>query len=159
MEYIKIFNDLDEKRDGLDFEIHDMIAEIDTEQAFKHLPLDMPAEDLDRYSTLAKLIGKIKERQAEIERQRKLAEDMLKTQESSMSKVTQTLAGLAEMKMAAKEETAEVKNIKQTKERDIYQVEKELRVERQRIAAEKKVMKGKSERTAGEMALMFMGIN
>ena len=38
-------------------------------------------------------------------------------------------------------------------------MQKELRVERQRVKMEKEALKEQKERSAGELALMFMGIN
>ena len=38
-------------------------------------------------------------------------------------------------------------------------MQKELRVERQRVKMEKEAVKEQKERSAGELALMFMGIN
>ena len=37
-QYIKTYNVLDEERDGLDFEIDDMLKQIDTRKEFKDLP-------------------------------------------------------------------------------------------------------------------------
>ena len=42
---------------------------------------------------------------------------------------------------------------------DLFEKMKELRVERQRIKAEIEVTKEAKDRSAGELALMFMGIN
>ena len=41
----------------------------------------------------------------------------------------------------------------------LFQMRKELQVERQRVKMEKEAMKDQKERSAGELALMFMGIN
>ena len=42
---------------------------------------------------------------------------------------------------------------------DIYQKMNELKVDRQRVKAEIEVIKEVKDRSAGELALMFMGIN
>ena len=35
--YLNMFRELDEKREGLDFEIHDMLEEMDTQASFMDL--------------------------------------------------------------------------------------------------------------------------
>ena len=42
---------------------------------------------------------------------------------------------------------------------DFWEIQKELKVERQRKRAEELVVKEHNDRSAGELALMFMGIN
>ena len=44
-------------------------------------------------------------------------------------------------------------------QQDIYEKIKELKVDRQRVKAEIEVTKEVKDRSAGELALMFMGIN
>ena len=51
---------------------------------------------------------------------------------------------------------------KEDEEKDqeqLFYMQKELRVERQRVKMEKEALKEQKERSAGELALMFMGIN
>lgn len=51
-------------------------------------------------------------------------------------------------------------NIQKPEEQiDFFEKMKELRTERQRIKAEIEVIKEQKDRSAGELALMFMGIN
>ena len=44
-------------------------------------------------------------------------------------------------------------------QQDIYEKMKELKVDRQRVKAEIEVIKEVKDRSAGELALMFIGIN
>ena len=48
---------------------------------------------------------------------------------------------------------------KAEKEEDVFKKARELRVERHKARAEMEVIKENKDRSAGELALMFMGIN
>jgi hypothetical protein len=44
--YIDTFQRLEEHRTGLDFEIHDLVKEIDTEKHFKDVPLEATLSEI-----------------------------------------------------------------------------------------------------------------
>ena len=56
--YLDMFRKLDEKRQGLDFEIHDMLHEMDTQASFQDLE-SVSAENIPEDSMVGKLIGKL----------------------------------------------------------------------------------------------------
>jgi hypothetical protein len=64
-----MFRKLDEKRQGLDFEIHDMLQEMDTQASFQDLE-SVAAENIPQDSMVGQLIGKLVTRQKEIEAQK-----------------------------------------------------------------------------------------
>jgi hypothetical protein len=51
-DYVKVFNDLEEERSGLDFEIQDIIQEIDAEKEYKDLPSNFDLVDVGTESKL-----------------------------------------------------------------------------------------------------------
>ena len=74
------------------------------------------------------------------------------------------LDGIKQMTMYNFDENGNLKVERREKddEKDqeqLFQMQKELRVERQRVKMEKEAIKDQKERSAGELALMFMGIN
>jgi len=70
-EYIAAYNDLDEERKGLDFEMEDLLKEIDTEKEFKHMGVNFAnMTDVPKQSKLSQLMDKIKERNVNLKSQR-----------------------------------------------------------------------------------------
>ena len=69
LEYVERFNELEEQRDGIDFEIQDLLEELDTQKSFEIIKEETKLEELPESSKVAKLIKKIVERQQEIEAQ------------------------------------------------------------------------------------------
>ena len=68
MEYVKVFKELDERRQGLDFEIQDLLKEVDTQASYAdHDPETTNLESFAPDSKIALLISKIIERKKEIE--------------------------------------------------------------------------------------------
>ena len=67
--YTENIKDLDEKRQGLDFEIQDLLAEMDTQASFEGLDPDQKHEELTKDSKISILVDKLIERQKEIEAQ------------------------------------------------------------------------------------------
>ena len=65
--YVDRLRDLDEKREGLDFEIQDMLLELDTQATFADITQDAKLTDLPKDSKVGTLVGKLVERQKEIE--------------------------------------------------------------------------------------------
>jgi len=61
-DYVKHFNDLEVEREGLDFEIQDIIKEIDAEEEYKDLPTNFDLKDVKETSKLGRLIVKMKDR-------------------------------------------------------------------------------------------------
>ena len=64
--YVDLFRKLDEKRQGLDFEIHDILAELDTVASFDEVE-NKKVEEIPKESKLGQLIDKLVSRQKEIE--------------------------------------------------------------------------------------------
>ena len=54
--YLDKFRDLDRKREGLDFEIHDILEEIDTSAGFQDIAADAKVEDIPPDSKVGQLI-------------------------------------------------------------------------------------------------------
>ena len=62
--YVDLVRNLDEQRKGLDFEIHDILEEIDTEQTFEKIdPRDAKVEQFEEGSKVRVLIDKMIQRQ------------------------------------------------------------------------------------------------
>ena len=64
-----MFNELEEQRDGLDFEIQDLLEELDVTTTFEEIKEGTKIEELPENSKVATLIKKIVDRQQEIEAQ------------------------------------------------------------------------------------------
>jgi hypothetical protein len=78
-EYLQRFEVLETQRQGLDFEIDDLIKEADFEKWYNEVPTEgVQLNDLPKESKIAKLIEKIMERQREISQQQKEIESMMK---------------------------------------------------------------------------------
>ena len=63
--YIKTYNNLDRERSTLDFDLNEMLYELDTEAAYKDLKYEdqfTSEKNIPKDSKLGKLMGKIKER-------------------------------------------------------------------------------------------------
>ncbi len=58
-DYLNNFNTLDDLRQGLDFEIDDMVKELDMEKYFAKLPEKVELDAVQPDSKLGKLINKI----------------------------------------------------------------------------------------------------
>jgi len=57
--YLNSFNELEEHRQGLDFEIEDLVKEMDMEKYFAKIPENIKLEDVKPDSKVGKLINKI----------------------------------------------------------------------------------------------------
>lgn len=64
--YLDMLRDLDKKREGLDFEIHDMLEEMDTAASFKDIE-NAKIEDIPKDSKVGQLIERLIMRQREID--------------------------------------------------------------------------------------------
>ena len=65
--YTHTLKDLDEKRQGLDIEIQDMLAELDTQASYEGVDPDAQPADFPEDSKIGKMVGMLIERQKEIE--------------------------------------------------------------------------------------------
>lgn len=62
-EYIATYNELDEERKGLDFDMEEILHEMDTEKEFKNVGVDFAnMSEVPKNSKLSKLMDTIKER-------------------------------------------------------------------------------------------------
>ena len=67
LEYVDLFNELEEQRDGLDFQIQDLLRELDTQKTFEEIEKGTKLEELPEDSKVTALVSKIVERQQEIQ--------------------------------------------------------------------------------------------
>ena len=67
LEYVDLFNELEEQRDGLDFQIQDLLRELDTQKTFGGIEKGTKLEELPEDSKVTALVSKIVERQQEIQ--------------------------------------------------------------------------------------------
>ena len=68
-DYIRLFNQLDNHREGLDFEIQEMLDDIDAEAMFENLDHGLDMDKIDPKSRLAQLLNKMKEQGLAVARQ------------------------------------------------------------------------------------------
>jgi hypothetical protein len=66
--YVTNLKELDCKREGLDYEISDMLQEMDTIASFADIPENSKIEDIPLNTKIGTLVNKVIERNAEIER-------------------------------------------------------------------------------------------
>ena len=95
--YLDKFRDLDERREGLDFEIQDMLTELDTTDTWKSIAENAMVEDLPQESKVGKLIQKIIARQREIEDQGKHFNSLYDSKNATMKDQMELLNGLKEI--------------------------------------------------------------
>jgi hypothetical protein len=76
--YLETFHKLDQERKGLDFEIEDLLKEMDIEKFYAKIGETTGIEDIDGNTKLGKLIRKIRERQHEINKQQEAVQNMMK---------------------------------------------------------------------------------
>ena len=62
LEYVDLFNELEEQRDGLDFQIQDLLRELDTQKTFEEIEKGTKLEELPEDSKVTALVSKIVER-------------------------------------------------------------------------------------------------
>ena len=70
-QYIRNYNDLDVEREGLEFNIEEMLHDLDTDTEFRDLKENWSQKDIPKGSKLDLLIGKIKARNMALGDQRK----------------------------------------------------------------------------------------
>lgn len=153
--YIGLFNKLEQQREGLDFEIEDMMKEIDLEKHFTKGKPQLTLKDLKPEDKLAILIAKIRERDSELRENAQRIE--------AMSKMTGALIKLHLAQIAGEDDanTASQADGSPRSPRSPQTAASEVG---KKNPFAKKVGSGerarqKKERSAGELALMFMGIN
>ena len=96
--YTDNLRDLDIKRNGLDFEIQDLLAELDTEATFQNLdPESGVIGDLPETSKIGILVKKLIERQKEIEAQQKVLEEIYKSEQATVAAKVGALEGLLDI--------------------------------------------------------------
>ena len=112
---------------------------------------------------MALIVDKLVERQKEIDAQRKLVEEAYKKHSRDVRGELAALEGVADLEREMHEMFGDPSKQQAfrspEKQSNWFEKMKELRTERQRIKAEIEVIKEAKDRSAGELALMFMGIN
>lgn len=86
------------KREGLDFEITDMLHELDTVASFQDLPENVELKDIPANSRVNQLVSKIVERNKEIETA-KLAMEEIYRKEQAAIRQQLALSGLEEISL------------------------------------------------------------
>ena len=66
-EFTNQIAELDEKREGLEFEISDLLAEMDTQASYDGVNPDTQANELPPDSKVSQLVGKMVERQRDLD--------------------------------------------------------------------------------------------
>ena len=97
LEYVDLFNELEEQREGLDFEIQDLLKELDTQKTFEGVEKGTKLEDLPEDSKVAALVNKIQERQQEIQAQQQHVEQIYSEKAKSITDQLQLLSGVKNM--------------------------------------------------------------
>jgi len=75
---LETFDQLEKERRGLDFEIEDLIKEMDMEKYYNNVQNALKLEDINPDSKLGKLIRKMRERAEEINKQQEAVQTMMK---------------------------------------------------------------------------------
>ena len=86
--------DLDEKREGLDFEIHELLAEIDTEATYSNIDPDAIVDQLPEDSKIGLLVNKLVARQKELEEHEEKVRAIYEREEKNVSAQVEALEGL-----------------------------------------------------------------
>ncbi len=92
--YLETFDQLEKERRGLDFEIEDLIREMDLEKYYNNVQNALKLEDINPDSKLGKLIRKIRERAEEINKQQEAVQTMMKVTGPSIKERIEQLSGL-----------------------------------------------------------------
>ena len=163
-DFVDRFRIVDEKCAGMDFEIADLLQELDTEATYQELnPEEAELDALPKDGKINQLVDKIMERQKEMEAQQEELRKIYEREKETVQEQIEALKGLDDLGMEAFVEAGhpEMHQTRrgQEQEEDMFQKMRELRVERHKQRAERLVMKENRDRSAGELALMFMGIN
>jgi len=138
-----------------------MLHELDTVASFQDLPENAKLEDIPANSKVNALVNKIIERNKEIE-QAKLAMEEIYRKEQHAIRQQLAMSGLEEISLYNFDKFGQMKpdNLDdKNNQMDYFEQQKALRVQRQRQKAERIATKEQRDRSSGELALMFMGIN
>ena len=96
--YVSIFRDLDERREGLDFEINDLLADLDAQAPNEGQdPNTINTNLIASESKVGMLINKVLQRQKEIENQKNKLIEILGSERGSAKNETDPLAGVNEL--------------------------------------------------------------
>ena len=173
--YIDTYNQLDQQRKGLEFELQDMLVDLDAEEEFKDLNKRFTSiDDVPKDSKIGMLVGKIKERNLSLHSQRQMCLKALedkKNMKELMEQAAEIGDGLKDLTKDKDGKTVEIEKMISKKKKkvteeeaalnegeDIFDQAAQFKVERQKVRAEQELAKEK-DRSQGELALMFMGIN
>jgi hypothetical protein len=99
--YITIFNQLEEQREGLDFEIADLIQEIDLEKFYTKGVPEMKMDELPADSKLRTLIQKVRERERESQQKFEVAKKISKAKPEEIINQLDDLSNLSGAEEAA----------------------------------------------------------
>ena len=94
--YLDRFREIDEKREGLDFQIHDMLEELDTQESFSNIVEQAKAEDIPEDSKVGQLIKKMIERHKEIQEQGKHINNLYDGKNATLKEQLEMLNGIKE---------------------------------------------------------------
>lgn len=108
--YVDSLRALDERREGLDFEIQDLLAELNTEDYENLDPAEAQVADLPQDGLLKRLVDKLVERQQELEAQRAELERIYEEEQKNVSYQAQQLQGLQDAVMETYEEFGQAAN-------------------------------------------------
>ena len=92
--YLDVFHRLDQERKGLDFEIEDLLKELDLEKQYAQVQTLESLDQIDENTKLGKLVRKMRERQQEIAKQQEAVQIMMKQTGPSIKQKIETLSGL-----------------------------------------------------------------
>ena len=141
-----------------------MLAELDTQASYEGVDPDAQPADFPEDSKIGKMVGMLIERQKEIEAQRRALEQAYSSSTSELREDLDALQGVQNLGKEMHELFGRPDDQRGERKAgddafDFNEKMKELRIERQRVKAEIEVAKEQKDRSAGELALMFMGIN
>jgi hypothetical protein len=97
--YVTNLKELDCKREGLDFEISDMLQEMDTVASFADIPENSKIEDIPINTKIGTLVNKVIERNAEIERTKLAVQEIYSTEGPKIRTALEKLAGIEEISL------------------------------------------------------------
>ena len=92
--YLETFHRLDQERKGLDFEIEDLLKEMDLEKYYAKVQTLDSVDQIDENTKLGKLVRKMRARQQEIAKQQEAVQIMMKQTGPSIKQKIDTLSGL-----------------------------------------------------------------
>ena len=128
--------DLDEKREGLDIEITDLLAEMDTQASYDDIEPDTKIDELPKNSKVSQIVDKLVERQRKIDAQQKALQDLYLRKKTQINADVADLDALKEdigkelLEIFGPENQAAAWHRRTSVPLDYFEKMRELRVER-----------------------------